>query len=75
MCLHYVFILFSLTEVVQREQSALPPADSSTVPGIHRRGSDLRPGRESLQGHHRDLQSAESGQAAGGLEQPEQEST
>lgn len=69
-----VFILY-LTEVVQREQSAFPPADSSSVSGIHRRGSDLRPGRESLQGHHGDLQSAESGQAAGGLEQPEQEST
>lgn len=61
--------------MVQCEQSSFPPADSSSLPGIHRRGSDLRPHRESVQGHHRDLQSAESGQAAGGLEQPEQEST
>ena len=62
-------------EVVQCQQPSVPASHPSTLPGLHSSGADLRPHREPLPGHHGDLQGAQLGQATGGVEQPEQESS
>lgn len=44
--------------MVEREQPPLPASDPPSLAGLHRRGADLRPRREPLPRHHRDLQGA-----------------
>lgn len=69
-----LFLCVSSVEVVECEQPSLPAPHPSEVTRVHGCGADLRPHREPVPGHHRDLQGAQPGQVIGGVEQPEQES-
>lgn len=70
-----LFVFLSCVEMVECEQPSVLATHPTEGTWLHSCRPHLRSRGESFPGHHRNLQGAELSEAAGGVEQSEQESS